>query len=87
MKFDAHRVGLSFGLFSGLAHLTWVILVATDGAQALSDLAFRLHFIEPVHVLTQFSVASAVLGVVLATVIWYAVGFIFAKIWNLAHGK
>lgn len=87
MKFDAHKVGLSFGLFSGLLHLVWAVLVATSGAQDLVDWIFELHFIEPVYIVSQFSVASAVLLIVLTTVVGYAVGFIFAKIWNMAHGK
>ena len=87
MNINPHKSGLSLGFVLGGVHLLWTVLVAMEIAQPLVDFVFRLHFIKPPFVITQFSLGSAALLVLLTAACGYAIGFFLATAWNLVHGE
>ncbi len=80
-----HRVGLAVGTFVGLVHLIWSVLVAVRLAQPLMDFILRLHFVEMSHTVGTFQLGTAVILIIVATVVGYIVGVVFGSIWNWAH--
>ena len=77
-----HKTGLALGAFAGGMHLLWSILVVIGFAQSLVDFIFTLHMIESVYVIAPFSLALAGTLVVVTAIVGYAVGYVFAHVWN-----
>lgn len=82
-----NRTGAVVGLVFGLCHLVWAVLVAVGMAQGLMDWIFRLHFIQPPYVVTQFNLVLAVGLILVTTAIGYVTGWVFGAIWNWLHPK
>ncbi len=82
---SSHKTGLALGALLGLWHALWSLLVAAGAAQPLADWIFRLHMIQPVYRIGPFSLATAILLVVVTTVVGYAFGAVFALLWNKLH--
>ncbi len=82
----SHRLGLVLGATLGLMHAGWATLVAFGSAQSLMDWAFGLHFIEPVYMVSDFSLGNAVMLVVVTGIIGYGMGWLFGFIWNKVQG-
>jgi hypothetical protein len=82
-EFNKNRAGLILGSFVGLWHLAWSLLVATGVAQTLLDWIYALHFLNnPFHV-ADFSIGTAVLLIVVTSVVGYVFGWILAFLWNV----
>ena len=79
------KAGGAVGLFAGGWHVLWVLLVALRWAQPLVDLIFWLHFIAPVYQVERLAPVRAFLLIGTTTVIGFAVGAIFAMLWNAIH--
>ena len=80
------KAGLTFGKFLGGLHIVWVTLVALGWAQALLDFSLWAHMVSiPVVVVKTFDFSAAVTVVVVATIVGYAVGYMFARLWNWVH--
>lgn len=84
-KISSNKAGLALGLFAGLAHAVWSALVAAGWAQPLINFIFRLHFIETPLSVVDFDLATAVLLVVVTSLVGYVVGNLLAWIWNYLH--
>ena len=82
---NKHKVGMAVGAFVGFLHLAWSVLVALNLAQPLMDLVLRLHFVEMAHTVAQFQLGTAVVLIIVATIIGYIVGFVFSAFLNWAH--
>ncbi|MEK9181110.1 MAG: hypothetical protein AAB871_02665 [Patescibacteria group bacterium] len=80
---NKNSAGLAVGLFFGLAHLAWVILVALNLAKPLTDWVLGLHFITLSYSIKEFSFGPALLLVVVTFVCGYVAGFLLAAFWNL----
>jgi hypothetical protein len=95
MLISKNRAGMIVGVFSGVCHLGWALLVAFNFAQRLTDWIFKVHFIEPPYVLTPFDPLVALTLIVFTAVAGYVTGWVFAAIWNWvqpreiseAHGR
>ena len=81
-KVNSHRVGLVFGLFAAIVHAVWAILVWLGVAGPFIKWVLGLHFIsEPITVM-DFSLGNAILLIIVAFIVAYIVGRIFAALWN-----
>ena len=80
-----NKLGVVVGSAFGIWHLTWALLVATGAAQWLIDWTFRLHFIEPVWVITAFQPGMAIALIVITSVLGFVTGWVTAGIWNWLH--
>ena len=80
-----NKLGVVVGSAFGLWHLAWAVLVATGTAQWLLDWAFRLHFIQPVYVITAFRAELAVALIVVTSILGFVSGWVAAGIWNWLH--
>jgi hypothetical protein len=87
MKLSASKTALTLGLLSGLWHVSWALLVSMGLAQKLLDAVYRVHFMNNPITVAGFSIVRAGKLVVLAFAMAYAMGWIFALLWNMAHGK
>ncbi|MBS0579601.1 MAG: hypothetical protein JSR36_10100 [Proteobacteria bacterium] len=79
------RAGLVVAILLGGWHLAWAVLVAIGWAQPLIDFIFWIHFIQPVYVVENFSIAIAALLIAVTAGIGYALGWAFALLWNRVH--
>ena len=77
-----HSLGRAFGIFMGLFHAFWSLLIFFGVAQWLLDLIFRLHMIAPVYTIAPFSLAKAIGLVAVTTTIGYIFGWFLGIIWN-----
>jgi hypothetical protein len=80
-----NKLGVVIGSAFGLWHLAWVLLVAFGIAQWLLDWVFRLHFIQPVYVVTAFKLPFAVALIAITSALGYLFGWVAAAIWNDLH--
>jgi hypothetical protein len=76
---------LVIGALIGGWHLLWASLVALGWAQPVIDFIFWMHFIRPVYVVGTFDAAIAIVLVVITSGIGYALGCVFAVLWNGLH--
>ena len=79
------KLGVVVGSALGAWHLGWALLVAFGIAQWLIDWTFRLHFIEPVWVITTFRPGLAIALIVLTSVLGFVTGWVAAGVWNWLH--
>lgn len=87
MALDNNRVGLTTGIvFSGV-HFVWALLVALGLAKPLADFVVGMHFMQNPMAMTSFSLGKALMLVVLAFVVAYAVGWLFASVYNKLGSK
>lgn len=86
---NKHKLGLVLGLFFAAIHAVWVLCVALMSGlmQRSLDWIVSLHFLKPFYVLTPFRAFSAVLLVVVAFIVGYVVGWLFAALWNVVKVK
>ncbi len=84
-KISANKAGLAVGLFLGLMHAMWSVLIALGWAQPLMDFIFNLHMINPVISVLDFHLGTAALLVVVTSIVGYIAGNVLAWIWNYLH--
>ncbi|MBI4065790.1 hypothetical protein HY412_01170 [Candidatus Kaiserbacteria bacterium] len=79
------KTGFALGTLVGGLHLVWSILIALGWAQPLVDFSQWAHMVSMPVVVEPFSLSAAVTVIVVAAIVGYVVGNIFARIWNHAH--
>lgn len=82
IRLSPHKIGLLLGVFTGLWHLGWSLLVLSGVAKALLDFVLGLHFITLSYSLEPFRLVTAAELVALTAVIGYASGALIAWVWN-----
>lgn len=82
---DQHKAGLVAGVFIGGWHVIWSILVGIGWGQPLIDFILWAHMVHLPYIVGPFDVVAAATLIVLTTVTGYAIGWIFAFIWNRLH--
>lgn len=87
MKLDPQKTGLGLGSLAGLMHVLWSLLVALGLAQGWMDWVFSIHFLENPHTVGAFDVMTALTLIVVTSIVGFAVGFVFANIWNYWQKK
>jgi len=81
-EINKNSAGLAVGLFFGLAHLVWAILVAINLAKPLVDWILHLHFIELPLAIQPFKAGTALFLVIITFMVGYIIGWVFAALWN-----
>ena len=81
-ELNKNHIGLTLGSIFGLMHLLWVIVVGLGFGQSLANFWHSMHFLTDMHTFAGFSFGTAVLGVIMAFVSGYVIGFVFAALWN-----
>ncbi len=76
------RTGITVAAVSAVWHTCWLVLVATNTAQHVSDAMFRLHFIEPPYLIGPFHLDIALTLLVISSGGGFVLGYLFALIWN-----
>lgn len=84
---DPNHIGLILGIFAGLMHLVWGLLVMFGFAQTVLDFAYGLHFLNNPFTTTGFSISKLVMLVIFTFIVGYIVGWVFAYIWNMVHER
>jgi hypothetical protein len=87
MTISQNKAGLVVAALLGGWHLFWSSLVALGLAQPLIDFVFWIHFIKPVYVIEPFSLGRAGILVAVTATVGYAVGYLFALLWNRLGGE
>lgn len=85
MQINKKKFAMTLGTFAAVMHLIWDILVASNLAQPLSYFVHRMHFIDDMNSFIPFSLDRALGLIVLAFLVAYTIGYIFASIWNHFH--
>lgn len=87
MKLDQSKTALILGVFVGLMHAVWSVLIALGLAQMWMDWIFSLHFLNnPFNVLS-FNLITAITLTVVTFIVGYIMGWVFAYIWNQLISK
>ena len=81
-KLNRNKVGLVLGSFAALMHVIWSVLVALNWAQPFQDFVFEMHFLINPNLVLPFDWATSIELVALASIVGYAVGFVFSTVWN-----
>lgn len=79
------QAGLALGILFGGFHLVWSILVALSWGQPLMDFILWAHMVHVPYTVGPFDLTASLTLIVLTFVVGYAVGFVFAKVWNKVH--
>lgn len=82
---NTHKVGLTLGVFAGLVHLVWSVLIALGWAQGYLNFVLGMHSLNNPYVVEPFNFGRAVMLVVLALIVGYIVGSVFATVFNKLH--
>lgn len=87
MELNKNKTGLLLGTFLGLWHLTWSLLVALGAAQTLLDWIYALHFLNNPFQVGPFRFGTAILLILITSIIGYLFGWVLAFLWNAIHKK
>lgn len=79
------KTGLAVGVFFGGLHLVWSVLIALGWAQALVDFKLWMHMVSVPVVIKAFDLTTAIMLIIIATIVGYVVGYLYARIWNRVH--
>lgn len=82
MKLKSHSVGLALGGLFAIWHALWSTMVALGLAKPMVDFIFAIHFLGNPYVLKPFSLVTAGILVAVTFGLGYALGYVFALLWN-----
>jgi len=82
---NQHKTGLVVGVLIGAWHLAWSALVWTGWGQPLIDFILWAHMIHLQYVVGPFDAKASALLVVVTALAGYALGWLFALVWNRVH--
>ena len=73
------------GAVAGIAHLVWSVLVAAGVAQSWVDFVLRLHFVEPFYFVGDFSSGTAIVLILVTSLVGYFFGWVIGTVWNRVY--
>ena len=77
-----HETGLALGAMIALVHAVWAMMVFLGVAQPWLDWVLMLHSLTNPYAVLPFDLVRSLTLVGTTFVVGYAVGWIFANIWN-----
>ena len=86
-EINKNQLGLTLGIVFTILHALWVIIVWVGLGKSVVDWMHSIHFLSDVHTITAVSLGTAVIGIIVAFVSGYVLGWVFAAIWNLVGEK
>lgn len=87
MTLNKHKTAMALGFFIGGWHLVWSFLVGVGFAQTLLNWSFSWHMLSNPFVVQPFSLTNALILIIVTFAVGYAVGYLFATVWNKVHEK
>lgn len=81
-KINPINAGLLFGLFLGLFHLLWMVLVYAKYGQKVLDFIFWVHFIKPVFEVESFDASRGIILLALTVSCGFVFGYLMARSFN-----
>lgn len=73
------------GTFSGLVHLVWSVVVALGLGDVYLSFILTLHSLNNPYIVESFNLGRSIVLVVVASIVGYIVGAVFATIFNKLH--
>lgn len=86
-KVNINKLGITLGVFFGLLHLVWGLVVLAGIAQMYLDWIFPLHFLNNVYTVASFNAVYLLTLVVMALVWGYVMGLVLGALWNYINKK
>lgn len=84
-ELDTQKAALTLGLLLGGLHALWSLLIFLGYAQMLIDYVFWMHMLSVPYQVTGFTINQAVILIAATFVVGYALGWVFAWLWNKTH--
>lgn len=81
-KLEKNKTGLVLGGFIAFWHLVWLALIAMGLAEPLLSFMMGIHHVLIDYSVLPFSPISAIMLLVIKFAVGYAMGWVFALIWN-----
>lgn len=86
MKCDIKKSGMSLGILFGIMHFAWVVLVtATNGW--IVEWIMSLHNVQMEHSYPPFDLVNLIIGTIIAIILGFVIGSLFAIIYNNLGGR
>ncbi len=82
---NQHKVAVTLGVFAGLVHLVWEVLIALGFAQWYLDFVLGMHSLNNPYTVEPFNLSRGIMLVIVACVMGYVVGSVFAFVYNKVH--
>jgi hypothetical protein len=77
-----YKTGLALGGLAAGTHIIWSLIVALGWGQAWIDFVFSMHMLKPIVKVMPFDFGNAIGVIILAAIIGFVMGNVFAHIWN-----
>jgi hypothetical protein len=84
-QLSVNKAGLVLGGVLAIWHAVWSLMVAVGLAKPFLDWVLKLHFLNFQYSISPFSLAKAVLLVIVTGIFGYLFGLVVAWLWNLLH--
>lgn len=82
---NPHKTGLAVGEFLAAVHLVWSVLIAFGWAAPIISFSMMAHRVTIPVTVHGFDFTAAIELVVVAGIVGYLFGHVFAEIWNWNH--
>lgn len=86
-KVDINKLGITLGVFFGLLHLLWGLVVLAGVAQVYLNWIFPMHFLNNVYTVNSFNALYLLVLVIMASICGYVMGLALGAIWNYVDKK
>jgi hypothetical protein len=83
----AVRVGTTVAVLLAGWHILWAFLVAAGWAQAVVDVVFWMHFIQPTYVVLPFDFTTSAVLMVTTAALGFVTGYLITLLWTWLGSK
>lgn len=85
MKLKESSTALVLGTFAALMHAVWSLMVMVGLAEPYLNWVLGLHFLDNPYTVEPFDIGRALMLIGFTFVVGYAIGWVFAMLWNKLH--